>query len=131
MGYYSTLRLTPAIKTPLTEDEFRSAWQKANDELVGTYLEGYLEIYNWEFEGKENGYSRFQLSIEADDWTEHYASLKLAYFISSVIAEGEKCILEFLGEDGELWGYYISRNLIKEIEYIKMVDGKPLDESYL
>jgi hypothetical protein len=83
-----------------------------------------LEIYKWEFYK-----GRWYLEVENDEWfNKHYADKELAEFVSRVIDEGEKTTLEFVGEDGEQWGYYIERDKVVPIEYVKMVEGKRLDE---
>lgn len=126
MGYYSTLIRCDDIKTTLSKEEFMRKWIETVRETEGTDKEGYL-FYNWELSKEENGFRWF--SIEMDEWfAKHYADRELAEFISEVISDDAKCILEFNGEDGVSWGYYITKNSVKEIEYVKLVDGKVLED---
>jgi hypothetical protein len=126
MGYYSEIIGLDPVETVLSKEEFCAKWEQAIKATEGTTKEGYLDIYSWDIEHKENGKLWFALgttdgSLEA----KHYADRELAQFISSVIADGRFCILEFDGEDGERWGYYITVAVVKDIEYVRMVDGKP------
>jgi|GEM_PF-2274204 len=128
MGYYSRIIGLDLVETDLSKEEFFAKWRKAIKATEGTSKEGYLDIYNWDIEHKENGKLWFTLgttdgSLEA----KHYADKALAQFISSVIAGDAECMLEFDGENGERWGYYITAGMVKDIEYVRMVDGKPLD----
>ena len=66
--------------------------------------------------------------LDCEEWyAKHYADESLAEFISQVIAEGTYCVLEFQGEDGAWWGYYITKDSVKEIKYVRMVDGKLIE----
>ena len=114
------------VKTPLTKDEFMEKWNQAVEATVGTDDEGYLDFYQWIVSDENN---RFRwMEIDTDDrYAKHYADRKLAEFISQVIAEGTYCVLEFQGEDGDWWGYYITNGSVKEIEYVRRVDGVVLD----
>ncbi len=126
MGYYSTLQRCDRVKTFLSIEEFMNKWDEAVKSTVGTNEEGYLDFYTWRMEEEGNG-RRF-MSLDMDDWcSKHYADYKLAEFISRVIAPDASCILEFTGEDGGQWGYYIQAETVKDIEYIRMVDGKPIE----
>lgn len=124
MGYYSTLLNQPMIKSSLTEKEFMEEWEKAKQELIGSYLEGFLDFYRWEHIGK----NVFYLELEdGDTWAKHYADSQLVKFIASVIADDEQCLLEFYGEDGNQWGYLISKDSVRDVDYVKMVDGVVID----
>ena len=126
MGYYSTLIAQEPVKTALTKEEFFERWEKAKESLVGTEDEGYLDEYKWEVWKEEGGFTWYWLDME--EWyAKHYADEHLAKFISEVIVDGEKSLLEFNGEDGINWGYYITKGSVKEIEYVKMVDGKRIE----
>jgi hypothetical protein len=126
MGYYSTLVSQPRIKTHLTEEQFFKKWDELKASLIGTVDEGFLDQYDWKTDKKEGSFTWYYLELE--DWhSKHYADEALAEFISEVIAEGERCLLEFNGEDGCNWGYYITKGSVKEIEYVKMVDGKRIE----
>jgi hypothetical protein len=126
MGYYSTLtRCDPVKVVGMTEEQFRKKW-KEKIELLDDDHEGYLDFYNWLSGKKEPDCLWFELNCE--EWyAKHYADRKLAEFISQVIAEGTYCVLEFQGEDGAWWGYYITNGSVKEIKYVRMVDGKLIE----
>ena len=127
MGYYSTLIAQKPVKTSLTEKEFFEKWEKAKESLAGDKeSEGYLDMYNWEVWKRDGEFTWYYLEME-EFYAKHYADEALAVFISEVIADGEKCLLEFCGEDGFNWGYYITKGSVKDIEYVKMVDGKPIE----
>jgi len=126
MGYYSTLQRCDTVKTPLSVEEFMEKWNEAITSAIGTYEEGYLDFYIWKMDSDKDGLRWF--SIDMEDWyAKHYADSGLAKFISSVIAPGASCILDFSGEDGGQWGYYIQAKTVKDIEYVRMVDGKPIE----
>jgi len=125
MGYYSTLRKCGTVKTPLSIEEFMNKWNEAINSAIGTDEEGYLDFYIWKMDSDEDGFRFF--AIDMDDWSaKHYADRLLAKFISSAIAPDASCILEFSGEEGCQWGYYVQRETVKDIEYVMMVDGKPI-----
>jgi len=121
MGYYSELIRYGVVKTDLSVEEFNCRWEMAKKSLIGTEREGYLDNYEWECHS-----DGFYLRME-EYFAKHYADRELADFISSVIAPGTECILEFVGEDGFFWGYLITRGKVDEIEYVKMVNGRRID----
>jgi len=121
MGYYSELIRYDNVKTNLPVEEFYDRWEKAKQSLIGTDYEGDLDIYEWE--KNSNGFS-----LKLEEWyAKHYGDWKLAEFISEVIAPSTSCILEFVGEDGFFWGYYITSGKVDEIQYVKMVNGQIID----
>jgi hypothetical protein len=128
MGYYSTLTHWEEVKVDAREFtgvQFMEQWEKAVKESKDP---GYLDFYKWSLNEGDPDYLWFDLEVEDDEWyAKHYADRELAEFISRVIAKGASSVLEFVGEDNCQWGYYISRDSVKNIEYVKMVDGKPID----
>jgi len=130
MGYYSTITRIDSVWSKLPPDDFRKAWEKAIEKTQETDLEGYLNFYNFDISipMEKDGNLYYQYDLHMDDLTaKHYADRLLAEFIAGVIAQGEHCIIEFAGEDGTHWGYYITIGSVREIEYKKMVDGKPIE----
>ena len=126
MGYYSTMSRHDSLPVRITKEEFYEKWNQAIEATKGTDNEGYLDFYEWDATREKDGAQWFD--IEMDDWcAKHYADSELAKFISGVIAPGASCILEFTGEDGGQWGYYIQPETVKDIEYVRMVDGKPIE----
>lgn len=114
------------FKTALGEEEFRKRWEEARRVREKEEDDDWLDIYEWVLDRIEG--NKMRATIKMDDWyAKHYADESLADFISQVIEEGDHSILEFCGEDGGTWGYYITRETVKEIEYVKMVDGQPID----
>ena len=126
MGYYSTLtRCDPVKVVGMTEEQFRKKWKEKIESLDDDH-KGDLDFYNWLPGKKEPDCLWFELDCE--EWyAKHYADESLAEFISQVIAEGTYCVLEFQGEDGAWWGYYITKDSVKEIKYVRMVDGKLIE----
>jgi hypothetical protein len=123
MGYYSTMSRCDVVKTEMAKEEFMAKWNQAVEATKGTDDEGYLDFYQWDVSDEKDGFRWMEISME--EWyAKHYADDALAEFISSVIADGGFCLLEFQGEDGAWWGYYITKQSVKEIEYVRMVDGK-------
>jgi hypothetical protein len=125
MGHYTTLIEEPAFKvTGMTWEEFEEKWKKFVDE-DGKLT--YLDLYGWELSKQDPDALQVCLTCE-ERYAKHYDDEKLAEFISTVIAEGENCILEFADSDGDggHWGYYIMRGEIKPLQYVRMVDGKPV-----
>jgi len=129
MGIYSTLERCDDIKVVgMTEENFRNKWKKKIESLDED-RKGYLDFYEWSITQKEPDCLWFSLGCEDDDYyAKHYADRDLADFISTVIAEDSVCLLEFSGDDNSLWGYYITHGSVKEIEYVRMVDGKLIDD---
>lgn len=127
MGYYSTLTRCDAVKVVgMTEEQFRKKWKEKVESLDAN--EGHLDFYDWLPGKKDPGCLWFNLECQDDEWyAKHYADEELAEFISEVIAEGTYCVLEFQGEDGAWWGYYITKDSVEEIEYVRMVDGKLIE----
>jgi hypothetical protein len=126
MGYYSTPTRHDEVKTlRMTQEEFDKKWQEFCNSKGGDD-KFYLEQYRWCLNEKDPDASFFY--IDMDEWySKHYADEALAEFISQVIVDGAHCILEFLGDDGP-WGYYITKGIVKNIEYVKMVDGERIDK---
>ena len=125
MGYYSTMIRHDDVKTlPMTEEGFKKKWEEfcaSKDEDSRSYL----EQYKWVLNKRDPDASRFD--IEMGDWySKHYADEDLAGFVSQVIADDARCLIEFLGDDGP-WGYFITKGSVKEIEYVRMVDDKRID----
>jgi len=117
MGYYSTLSFERTIKTNRSQEEINTLWEKFKSEQPEDRA---LFLEQYSFEKDTDGTIR----LETEDYcSKHYSDGELAQFISTIIEEGH-FILEFVGEDNSVWGYYITPNSVKEIEYIRMVDGK-------
>jgi hypothetical protein len=125
MGFYSTLQRSDTVKTLLSIEEFMNKWNQAIEAIKGTAEEGYLDFYIWKMDSDKDGFRFFSIDMD-DRYAKHYADSELAEFISGVIAPGASCILEFTGEDGGQWGYYVQPETVKDIEYVRMVDGKPI-----
>jgi hypothetical protein len=127
MGHYTTLTEEPAFKvTGMTWKEFQEKW----DALVEEDGEcSYLSLYHWRGEKSEQDPDALYVNMECDEYyAKHYSDAKLAEFISTVIAEGDYAILEYADTDGDggHFGYYITRGSVKPLEYVRMVDGKPI-----
>jgi len=73
----------------------------------------------------EEGLNEYEVVPDGDEYyfKYNYIDLILAMFISTVIAEGEKCFIEFTGEDGYRWGFCVERGKIYELEYVRAKSG--------
>jgi hypothetical protein len=127
MGHYTTLTEEPAFKvTGMTWEEFQQKWKKFVEEDGEC---SYLDLYHWKRETSEQDPDALYVYMECDEhYAKHYSDAKLAEFISTVIAEGDHTILEYADTDGDggHWGHYITRGSVKPLEYVRMVDGKPI-----
>lgn len=68
------------------------------------------------------------LPRDGDYYGKHYACKYLARFISTVIRPGTYALLEFVGEDDECWGYFITAGRVDPLAYVRCVcrDGKEI-----
>jgi len=124
MGDYSELTGCSEITVKgMTWDEFQERWRKTVEDDGGD--ESYLILYEWELNEKDPDALHIDLKCDVC-FAKHYSTDKLAKFISEVIAEGSDCVLEFLGGEGP-WGFYVTKGSVKDIKYVRMVDGKQID----
>ncbi|MEM4385972.1 MAG: hypothetical protein QXD03_05440 [Candidatus Anstonellales archaeon] len=115
MGYYSSMIFNDVIHTDYDIDTVKSMF-KDYINTIGENNRPYMRIYNFVEESKG------VISIETDDkYVKHYADRELAEFISKIIKEGHHVKIKFIGEDGTLWGYLITKGKVFEIEWIERV----------
>jgi len=112
----------------LPEEEFRKRWEEFKREVFGhmdnnecarTY-DGPLDIYDWLAEKRDDGKTVYTVCMD-EYCTTHYYIGRLVEFISKVIDGNDSCILELVGEDGDLGGWYIRRGSVEPIKYVRMV----------
>lgn len=116
MPYYSTIQISGKVKE----------YDKERLELLNNVLAGKvdpeeihpaLEIYGFKggrFEFCENG----KIELELEEYTERfYEADEIAEILSTIIKKGYIRMV-FIGEDGEIWGYFITPNSIKELTTI-------------
>lgn len=108
MGYYTQLIVDLKIKKCRLE-EFRK--------LVGIYKNDGSDVSAFFLQDMIIGDDG---DIEYDDYYGvHYGDLEFAKFIAEFAEEGS---IEFVGEDGERWGYHFCGDgRIRRIEYIRSV----------
>lgn len=106
MGYQSKLNIAKGrmqIKTELLKKALREIKEKQKDEDIGCYLEQ-MEIDN-------EGYIDFP-----EYYQKWYCSTMLFSFLAPFL---ENVIIEFIGEDGESWGYEINEGILYHIRITK------------
>lgn len=121
MGYTSTMNECNFVSDKTVDevqqmiDDKIEEGKVKDDPLHRNY--SYLDIYHIEDFGKVNDKLRV-LSLMCEDWTnKHYGDGELSLIIKEAIAPGYYTILSFTGEDGNAWGYFITKEFINEINY--------------
>ena len=110
MGYYSEITYFE-FKTNLSEQEFHRAKRKFLDEISDEYEKAFVRDYL-----ESLNYDDGIVSYDPEDYyAKHYHIEKLAEFVSKVIVSSDEAYFELRGEDGERWGYRITRGKVQEL----------------
>lgn len=120
MGYYSEITAT-TFKSRLNQEEMKAAWNSFVESQPDCNDKFYLSIYDIRYADSR------EYEIYMDDYfAKHYASRALAEFISSTIELKSYCKIEFVGEDGEIWGWLVLQGEVNPIAYEQHVCGQPI-----
>jgi len=112
----------------LPEEEFRKRWEEFKKEVYEHMYDNeyartddkYLDIYDWLAKKRDDGKTVYTVCMD-EYYMKHYDMERLAEFISKVIDGNDSCILELVGEDGDLEGWYIRRGSVDQIKYVRMI----------
>ena len=126
MGYYSTLEGAHTFTTWCRSDqEIRQVFEQTFAGNTG--INGYENLGYHLALREENG--DWVIDLDASEYYQkHWYPDDLARLIQKLLAPSARTYLEFVGEDGERWGYAITHENILEVEFVSMVGGRPLDE---
>ena len=107
MGYSSTMN-NCEFMSDLTLDDIKRKF----DEFKHKVGNGKFLDYDFEY----NGDNWYEVVPHYGDYTmKHYNDKLLAIFLSSIIKPHTSAELQFVGEDGEHWGWYIESFKLKKM----------------
>lgn len=133
MGYYSTLYISDVPINCETQKEMNTRVNKILKMPEFYEIRGYNDLYD--IPNSKTTHPRIEhllytltfrgnvLEITPiyDYYDKHYDDAALAFIISKLIAPKGKAYIEYVGEDGQQWGYAIERNKTHFIEYQTLV----------
>jgi hypothetical protein len=115
MGYYSTMDYCRFVTNKTVEEMSALILSKVDDPSIED--SDYLDIYSFVIEEKITQNLNLA-SVQVEDWcTKHYADEGLANIIKELISPGYYAILSFVGEDSQMWGFFITSEFVLDISY--------------